>query len=148
MLAETPHPEVAFERDEMILRRIPVHKWPADDDDPDMSSFLPRRPIKSKPGDRGDVDGLSVSREIITGLEAASKGADDKMRHVAGIEYKHFEPLEISVTSNAQSHDPGHCLVTELNITDYLDNKEKKTWIKGVAAQLCMLAVVRYRVAT
>jgi hypothetical protein len=94
---------------------------------------MPRKRNKKKTDDLGDVDGLSVSRQAITSAERVSVSPTDKKYHVARLTAGTIYDAQVSIRPDPQKHDEGHCLLPELNITDYLASAERRRWIEEKA---------------
>jgi hypothetical protein len=122
---------------EGILRRIAVG-WLSDPSGfPQVIAFYPRKPSISIPEDRGDHDGLSVIREIITEVAIASVSPTTKKKyHVARLIAHKIFSFDLTIECVPQDHDPGHSLIPEMNIIDYTKDPDSKKWIQGRAALL------------
>lgn len=131
-----PSPADPIEDDEGMLRRVPVKMWgPHQSDLPPVAVFLPHKPI-AESGHPGDVDGLSLSREAITSAASVSQPPGGKRYHVARLTAATIRAADVSIKPNPQEHDQGHCLLPQMNITNYLRSAENKRWIKERAAML------------
>ena len=129
--------------DEELLRRVPPTWWPSQDAPSPVSAFRPRAPNRKRPGDQGDVDGLSVSRQIFTSAETASNH-QGKRYHVVSLLAKTIrEGGVVSIVPKPLLNDLGHCVLPEINITDY--ESDKKDVIELQAERLRNAATVVVR---
>lgn len=137
-----PSPSDPIKTDEGILRRIPNTWWAPDKDDiPQVMSFCPRKPNKRIPGDTGDTDGLSISREILTPIgQLQSAGSSGKIPHIARLIAQNIYSLGLTIEPKPISGDVGHCVIPELNITTYLSSKYEKDKIIAIADALARKA--------
>ena len=84
----------------------------------------------------GDVDGLSVTRPLLTTLEqAATCPVTGRKYHVAQIMVEFVGSLDLSVESRPVAHDRGHSIIPELNSRDRR-NQEREVWMQERAKQL------------
>ncbi len=125
-------PEISL--DEPLYRRCVPGWFRKRDNKPSVRDFMPR-PWKSEERP-GDVDGLSVTRPLLTTLvQAATCPITGRKYHVARIMVEFVLSLDLSVESRPVPHDRGHSIIPELNSLDrrYEDGE---VWMQERAKQL------------
>lgn len=136
---------------EFFLRRVPTAQWPDGAPTPSVAAFLPRKPNPDNTDDSGDSDGVSISRQLITTPIDASYGPPPSSRrgHVFGITYNDMVTNALTVTRCPTPHDPGHCVIPEMNRVDYddTDDRTKKKRIKEAALALSFAATLKYQLS-
>lgn len=124
----------AMSPDESIYRRCLRGWFSLKKGMPSIRDFMPRAWESEKR--KGDVDGLSVDRAHLTGIEqAATCPWTGKKHHVAKLTLEFVESLELSVKAMPISGNRGHALIPELNSIDRRD-PEREVWIKERAKRL------------
>ena len=129
----------AISSGETFLRRVSVSFYPDGQhpDKPKFDAFLPRRWRSDE--DKGDHDGLSVSREWFTTIEKAAWNEGRKETHnVARVGHKAILSLDLTAIQDEQDHDLSHALIPQLNSVDYKDKAKKKA-IKSKARELAFV---------
>lgn len=120
--------------DEALYRRCVPGWFRQRDNRPSVNDFMPRAWVsEERPG---DIDGLSVTRRLLTTLEqAATCPITGRKFHVAQIMVEFVESLDLSVESRPVAHDRGHSIIPELNSLDrrYQDGE---VWMQERAKQL------------
>jgi len=138
----TPSPSDPIQDEEGILRRIPYTFWRADQSVPlQWQAFRPLTPKREELGNKGDVDGLSVSRQAITSASAVSQHPSGRKYHVARLVAIAIRAVNVTIKPDPQQHDQGHCLLPEINSADYLQ-PDLKTRIMEMAAQLAAACTI------
>jgi len=121
--------------DETLYRRIHPNMFSRSKNRPAFSQFMPREWKSDE--QRGDVDGLSVSRASITPLAVAAR-----CRHtgrefpVATLETRFVRSLGLSVQPKPVQLDSGHAVIPEMNSIARRRSEEAERWMEERAKKL------------
>ena len=134
---------------ETIHRRVPrtVSFTSSTPPRPPWTVFKPRAPNDKKPGDRGDVDGLSVDLATLRTAKATSEGSDPTRPYsVVALTVGQIRQTVDSagaagmdVVGQPVSGNEAHALIPQVNWTDYSAGGPSKMriseWAEGLARQ-------------